>query len=647
MRRILLLLALFATSILAAPDAHALACTWNGMGDGSSWGDAANWSCGEVPDADDDVTVNSGTITLGSPRTAASLTQTGGTLQNGDLGIAGSFTWTAGTQSGSGTTLVTGPTSFSGSGTKTLGAGRTVVLGAGGTWSNGSISMQDASVLRLPAGETLTVSAGNRAIQRSGTISTEPVFEIEGTLVRTGNPSVTFIRVNAEVSGTVAVDEGILAVERNSINEGLMTVADGAELEFRGSFSHTNAESGTVAGDGTVEVASNTTYLNEGAYAPGLMGPGTLTYDGDFALDSTAVLAAEISGETPGEDYDQLAVTGTADLGGTLRLSVVVGGDAFSIGDTFTVLTATDGVSGTFETVEPPFGYTVDVSYTANDVVVEVLTVPNFDLVAINTDPTGDPIEVTRPGSIRFAYAVTNNNPTDISGDVFYTAETGGTLIAQGRIISGTVPANSSSPALTYTQPVPNFAPTGTYTYSIKIGQFPDVVIDQVDFTVEVTTGARVAGGPALAAGSLDGAESDSSAVPDAEWQAAWAALDATPWISENGTVLMSVDGQTAAAPESLEAALTAVPETFGLAAAYPNPFESQTTLRLDVPEAAHVTVTVYDALGRRVAVLLDEEVEAQTHRVVFDASALGSGVYLVRAAGAGATAVQRVTLVR
>ncbi|HYE95833.1 MAG TPA: T9SS type A sorting domain-containing protein, partial [Rubricoccaceae bacterium] len=89
------------------------------------------------------------------------------------------------------------------------------------------------------------------------------------------------------------------------------------------------------------------------------------------------------------------------------------------------------------------------------------------------------------------------------------------------------------------------------------------------------------------------------------------------------------------------------IPETFALSAPYPNPFTIATTLRLDLPEAGEAEVAVFDALGRRVAVLLDREMEAGAYEVPFEAGALPSGVYLVRAIAPGGTEVRAVTLLR
>ncbi len=72
-------------------------------------------------------------------------------------------------------------------------------------------------------------------------------------------------------------------------------------------------------------------------------------------------------------------------------------------------------------------------------------------------------------------------------------------------------------------------------------------------------------------------------------------------------------------------------PARFDLAQNYPNPFNPVTTIRFALGSMADVTLTVYDVLGRRVAVLVNERREAGTHDVRFDANGLASGVYLYR----------------
>ena len=63
----------------------------------------------------------------------------------------------------------------------------------------------------------------------------------------------------------------------------------------------------------------------------------------------------------------------------------------------------------------------------------------------------------------------------------------------------------------------------------------------------------------------------------------------------------------------------------------YPNPFNPATTIRISVPQRETVSVKIYDALGREIQTLIDEELVAGDYRVVFNATNLSSGVYYYR----------------
>ena len=76
----------------------------------------------------------------------------------------------------------------------------------------------------------------------------------------------------------------------------------------------------------------------------------------------------------------------------------------------------------------------------------------------------------------------------------------------------------------------------------------------------------------------------------------------------------------------------SALPEGFALLGAYPNPFNREAAIVFDLPETADVRVELYDLLGRRVAVVTEEEVEAGASQAVrLRASGLASGAYFYR----------------
>jgi hypothetical protein len=72
-------------------------------------------------------------------------------------------------------------------------------------------------------------------------------------------------------------------------------------------------------------------------------------------------------------------------------------------------------------------------------------------------------------------------------------------------------------------------------------------------------------------------------------------------------------------------------PTSYALHAAYPNPFNPSTQIKFDLPEDSHVSLSVFDVLGRKVAQVVSDNYVAGYHSVSWDASAVASGVYFAR----------------
>lgn len=73
------------------------------------------------------------------------------------------------------------------------------------------------------------------------------------------------------------------------------------------------------------------------------------------------------------------------------------------------------------------------------------------------------------------------------------------------------------------------------------------------------------------------------------------------------------------------------VPTSFKLRQNYPNPFNPVTTIRFEIPRSDHVSLRVFDMLGREVATLVDEQRSPGNYTEVFDATRLASAVYFCR----------------
>jgi hypothetical protein len=89
------------------------------------------------------------------------------------------------------------------------------------------------------------------------------------------------------------------------------------------------------------------------------------------------------------------------------------------------------------------------------------------------------------------------------------------------------------------------------------------------------------------------------------------------------------------------------VPEKIVLYQNYPNPFNPMTVIRFSLPRRENVTLEVFDVLGRDVAMLVNEQMEAGEHSVVFDASGLTSGVYFYRLQAGKFVSLKKMVLIR
>ncbi|MGA7160226.1 MAG: aryl-sulfate sulfotransferase [Bacteroidota bacterium] len=72
-------------------------------------------------------------------------------------------------------------------------------------------------------------------------------------------------------------------------------------------------------------------------------------------------------------------------------------------------------------------------------------------------------------------------------------------------------------------------------------------------------------------------------------------------------------------------------PTSFSLEQNYPNPFNPTTMIRYSIPEASEVTISVHDVVGRKVATLVNQIKAVGEYSVLFKATRLPSGTYIVR----------------
>jgi len=98
----------------------------------------------------------------------------------------------------------------------------------------------------------------------------------------------------------------------------------------------------------------------------------------------------------------------------------------------------------------------------------------------------------------------------------------------------------------------------------------------------------------------------------------------------------------------SVEKENDVVPAQFFLDQNYPNPFNPTTEIKFGITESANVDLRIYDALGKEVAVLINNEfMNAGSYNVKFDASKLASGNYIYRMTAGANTVSKKMQLLK
>jgi len=88
-------------------------------------------------------------------------------------------------------------------------------------------------------------------------------------------------------------------------------------------------------------------------------------------------------------------------------------------------------------------------------------------------------------------------------------------------------------------------------------------------------------------------------------------------------------------------------PVQFELSQNYPNPFNPSTTIKFSIPQSSNVTLKVFNALGQEISTLVDQNMEAGTHTINFDATHLNSGIYFYRLEAGMFNEVRKMTLIK
>lgn len=307
-----------------------------------------------------------GRLQLDGTGTTETLEMDAGFLDGtGTLTVTGALDWNGGRMEGTGTTVL-GPSVplTIGAATVSFGGSRTLRAEGPTTWAGEADISSGTNDATFENAGTLTSSGpGERTTFALQFRNTGTLVHEDGTLAFSG-------RMDNE--GEVRVEAGVLRQQGfNSIggtDTGRYEIAEGARLDFVGG-NRTLTADAEVVGTGTVVFGPGGAVTNRATWRPGAS-PGILAVDSDWPSPAPeSVLEVEIGGPNPGTDFDRLAVTGTAELGGTLRI-VLTDGFLPDDGDRFLLIPAA-AVAGSFDALDLPEG--VEAFVEATDEGVELV----------------------------------------------------------------------------------------------------------------------------------------------------------------------------------------------------------------------------------------------------------------------------------
>ena len=301
--------------------------------------------------------------------------------------------------------------------------------------------------------------AGTLKITNGGTLRTNNAA-LGGSPGSSGNALVTGTGSNWTADADLFIGGRPRAGTPISGGNSLLTVASGGSVTIPGALmilppGRVVISGGSIGVGPNANPAPNTLRVAANGYllgpsriqgqviiAPGAIiksgnSPGIAAIDGNYQQEDGATFEAEIGGSTPGTGFDQISVTGTATLAGTLNLRLI-NGFTPAVGQQFRVVSA-GSVSGGFTSVSQPSNATFSVTTDATGITATVTSVTAGAPVISSATTV-----IAVPGH-PFSYQISaSNNPTSF----------GATNLPNGFTIDHTTGILSGTPATTGVFPI-------------------------------------------------------------------------------------------------------------------------------------------------------------------------------------------------
>ena len=229
---------------------------------------------------------------------------------------------------------------------------------------------------------------------------------------------------------------------------------------------------------------------------------------------------------------------------------------------------------------------------------------PGADIVLTLEPTVPNPTIFPSGGNIEYTAYITNTTDNLITANAWTEAILpNGNLYGPILFLPSFSIGGNQTVVHTLVQEIPAAAPGGEYTYIANIGTYPNDVMatDSFIFT-------KLGGAGNLAA-----------------------------FLGELGI----------AGDDSQNEFAVGIPDEFELNRVYPNPFNAQSTVEINLPATQHLAVSVFDVTGRKLHTIANGTYSAGTHNFTLDMRDQASGMYFVAAESQGVVRTTKAMLVR
>ena len=190
-----------------------------------------------------------------------------------------------------------------------------------------------------------------------------------------------------------------------------------------------------------------------------------------------------------------------------------------------------------------------------------------------------------------------------------------------------------------------NWAIIDTLNEGLKATSPPDLY--DIQF-IDSTTGFICGGKGVLYQTSDAGDTWERVSIPD---ELSGVDLNKMTWLSKTECLIAGDNGRivklTVTPPDNINDKSNNIATDFELQQNYPNPFNPTTTIKYALAKQTAVQISVYNALGQKVATVVDKKQKAGKYAVTFDGSALASGVYFYKIKAGSFVQTRKMLLIK